>query len=175
MKLNDGDYVSLNDFLHECCHDAGRRSSVVSLGDHVISVIYRQQLLRGVLVYKAEAADKTRHLLLRLDVILAAFQDDALSAKLQRPDTTDTTHVPGALEALLGRTYVTTDSFRDRPCSKVRKLFIQTESFSAFVRRGPVDLAKFNDIRHRLKYVVCLDIEGINACMVVHLDSSCVH
>lgn len=141
--------VSINDCIRKMCFPSNPNASISTLISKFVLLISKY-LYEGAHCYRADAEDKTKHVLIELDLLLSVFSDNGFVANLKASFVDS---------ALLSREFFNLVACCCC-CTKVKKALICSESFSDFVKAGPVLLNSFYKIKSRLEKIVCLDIEG---------------
>lgn len=145
--------VSLNDFIRNCCV-LKDKDSINIIGNIFCKLITSKYMFDGNACFKAEAEDKTRHLLFELDLVLEIFYDESLFNTLISRSFQEN------LRNLSNKQFIISTPACCCCPKKLKKHFSHSESFSEFVRKGDVEMRRFESLKHSLKYIVCLDIEG---------------
>ena len=158
MFCNGVDLVSLNDFVQTMCKpeiEKTKNESILHIVNEFCSLISSKFSYEGNKCFKAEASDKTRHLLFDVELVLEIFMTNNMNKNI----TTKT--FINDLKNLLEKKYLIFVSACCCCPKKLKKSLAQSISFTEFVRQGDVDLRRFNSIKSTLRFIICLDIEGI--------------
>ena len=162
MHYNGCDLVSLNDFVEIMCKPNDVKSTTVSISNEVCTLISSKYSFKGNKCYKAEALDKTRHLLFSLELILEIFMKENI-----RKTIVESNFMQNLL-FIQSKMYTITNSMCCCCPKKLKKGFAHASSFTEFVRQGDVEMRRFNSIKPSIKFLICLDIEGIRLIFIYH-------
>lgn len=147
------DFVSLNDVLRACFPN-NPNASITTIGGQFL-VNFTNNTYENIPCFRADASDKTKHILVELDIVLQVFASNELKKFAPLVST--------ALSGLMNKSFQNLETICCCCPKKLKKAFIQSETFSDFVRSGPVVLNSFNAIKHTISYIACLDIEGTHS------------
>lgn len=154
MFHNGVDLISLNDFIQTMCKP-NKNDSISHISSEFCALVSTKFSYDGNKCFKAEASDKTRHLLFDIELVLEIFMTDKMSKII------NTKTFIADLKSLLEKKYLI---FMPSCCccpKKLKKSLAQSISFTEFVFQGEVELRRFNSIKPSIRFLICLDIEGI--------------
>lgn len=154
MFFEGEEFVSIHDFIETMCQ-LGKNESFSSLINELCSLVTSKYSYEGNKCLKAEAADKTRHILLRLDLVLEIFMNENIGRTITNINTL------AKLNSILLREYFPTDYTCCCCPKRLKKAVARASSFSEFVKKGAVELRRFNAIKPSIQSIICLDIEGM--------------
>lgn len=154
MFYNDVDLVSLNDFVQTMCKSE-KNASISNITNEFCSSVLSKFSYEGSKCFKAEASDKTWHLLFDVELVLEIFMIDNMAKNI----ATKTFIID--LKSLLEKKYSILISTCCCCPKKLKKSLARSISFTEFVRQGDEELRIFNSIKSSLRFLICLDIEGI--------------
>ncbi len=150
MLRDNIELVSVNDCLRIMCFPSNSKASITALFVKVCHIVdkYIHQNARS---YRADAEDWTKHILLELDLIFTILSDQDFAESLKAKQFDFST---------LTKKFYNLESICCCSSKKLKKALTSSESFSDFVKAGPVVLNSFYKMKNQLSRIVCLDIEG---------------
>ena len=153
MNHNGYELVSLHDFIENVCK-LDTEASVFSISNEFCAMITSKYSYESNKCMKAEALDKTRHILVPVGLVLKIFATESIGKNINQEIFLK------KLKDLLTKKY----TFMNFTCcccpKKLKKSLAHVSSFTEFVRQGDAELRRFNKIKHKIKFLLCLDIEG---------------
>ena len=150
MLVDNIEVVSINDCLRVMCFPNNLKASITTFFSK-ISRLVDKHLYQNARCYRADAEDKTKHILLELDLIFMVLADQEFTEHLKNKAFDS---------SLLSKNFFNLEAVCCCNSKKLKKAMTFSESFSDFVKAGPVVLNSFNAMKSKLNRVVCLDIEG---------------
>ena len=154
MFYNGVDLVSLNDFVQTMCRSE-KNASISFIANEFCSLILSKFSYEGSKCFKAEAPDKTWHLLFDVELVLEIVMIENMAKNI-----TTKTFITD-LKSILEKKYFISISACCCCPKKLKKSLARSISFTEFVRQGDKELRRFNSIKSSLRFLICLDIEGI--------------
>lgn len=151
MLVDDIQLVSVNDCLRSICFPNNPKASISSLFGK-FSHLVDKHLYQNCRCYRADAEDKTKHILLELDLIFLVITDQEFTEHLKAKQFDI---------KILSKQFFNLEHACCCSSKKLKKALTFSESFSDFVKAGPVVLNSFNTMKSQLSRIVCLDIEGM--------------
>jgi hypothetical protein len=150
MLVDNIQLVSVNDCLRSICFPNNSKASIETFFSK-FSRLVDKNLYRSCRCYRADAEDKTKHILLELDLIFLVITDQEFIEHLEAKHFEN---------SILSKQFFNLEHTCCCSSKKLTKALTFSESFSDFVKAGPVMLNSFNSMKSQLHRIVCLDIEG---------------
>lgn len=154
MRYEGDSFISLQDFFENICQP-GKNESYTSLHNEFCTILTSKYSYENNKCFKAESSDKTRHILLRLDLVLEIFMTESIKRTIVNRAFSS------QLNELLKKEYLVTDTTCCCCPKKLKKAVARASAFTEFVRQGDAELRRFNSLKPNIKFLFCLDIEGI--------------
>lgn len=154
MRYEGDCYISLQDFFENICQP-GKNESYISLYNEFCTILTSKYSYEKNKCFKAESSDKTRHILFRLDLVLEIFTAESIKRTLV------TGTFSSKLNEILKKEYLITETTCCCCPKKLKKAVARACAFTEFVRQGDVELRRFNSLKPNIKFLICLDIEGM--------------
>lgn len=153
---HEGDtYVSLLDFIEILCK-IDKNETILTIANDFCNFLTTKYCFVGNKCFKAEASDKTKHILLPVDLVLQIFISENF-AKYLVLDSFDSN-----INLTLSKNYVVSSSCCCCCPKKLKKALYNASSFTEFVKQGEVELRRFQKLKPKINYLISLDIEGKN-------------
>jgi hypothetical protein len=156
MRFEGDNFISIHDFVEVICQP-DRNESFNSILNEFCTILNSKYSYDDYKCFKAEALDKTRHILFRLDLVLEIF----LLESIRRTVTSNSKLFSSKLSDVLKKDYIITGSTCCCCPTKLKKVVARASAFTDFVRQGDAELRRFNSLKPSIKFIICLDIEGI--------------
>lgn len=155
-ELRDQHFISLNEFIRMFCFPNNPKASITPLIGKIVPVIAERHAGTNT-CYKAVAADQTHHVLISYIFLAEVFIHPELyfNIKIRGADIAEKNY-----NQLISMEFKNIEAACCCCPKKLKKILINSEAFSDFVRAGPVELRRFNQLKPSLQTIVCLDIEG---------------
>lgn len=154
MRYEGEYYLSLQDFVENICQP-GKNESYTSLYNEFCTILTSKYSYENNKCFKAESSDKARHILFRLDLVLEIFTTENIKRAIVAKAFSS------QLNAILKKEYFITETTCCCCPKKLKKAVARACAFTEFVRQGDVELRRFNSLKPNIKFLICLDIEGI--------------
>lgn len=154
MRHEGEDYISIHEFTETMCHLEQNELST-SVVNEFCTFLTSKYSYENNKCFKAEAFDKTRHILFRLDLVLEIFMCESIKRRLVSKN------FASKLNEILTKEYFIMCTTCCCCPKKLKKAVASASAFTDFVRQGNVELRRFNSIKSNVKFLICLDIEGI--------------
>lgn len=155
MHYDGEEYVSLLDFIETVC----KKEAATSIASNFCTFLTSKYSYEGNKCFKAEGLDKTRHILLPIEIVLEIFVNENIK------ETIILESFNTKLNEVLSKNYIITGSTCCCCPKKMKKAVSHAASFTDFVRQGEVELRRFNSLKPTINLLVCLDIEGKYSCV----------
>ena len=161
MRLEGEEFISIHEFVESMCQP-DKSEYFTSILNEFCTLLTSKYSYDGNKCFKAEALDKTRHILFRLDLVLEIF----LLERIRR--TIVSKYFTSKLNEILKKDYLIVDTTCCCCPKKLKKVVARASAFTDFVRLGDVELRRFDSLKPITKFLICLDIEGME-----YLSFSC--
>lgn len=161
MHYDGDDFLSIHDFVEILCK-SDKKESISAILNEFCTVMTSKYSYEGCKCFKAQAVDKTRHILFSTSLILDIFMNENLR-RFILPD-----FFMEKLNEISQRSYFIICGICCCCPQKLKKRIAYATSFTEFVKQGDAEMRRFNSLRHNMKYLVSLDIEG----NIVYIDVS---
>lgn len=153
MKHNADELVSLNDFVETICK-IENNDSITSITNEFCSILTSKYSYESNKCFKADSFDKTRHILLPIELVLKIFLNENIRRTINHESLLN------KLQALLEKAYIISNPTCCCCPKKMKKAVSHAFSFTEFVKQGDVEMRRFNLMKADIKFLICLDIEG---------------
>ena len=153
MHYEGDDYVSLLDFIEILCK-IDKNDTIKSISIDFCGYYSSKYSFEGSKCFKAEALDKTKHILVPVELVLEIFTRENIKRTIVF-ESFDT-----LLNALLSKSYIISGSTCCCCPKKLKKAVAHAASFTEFVRQGQKEVRRFQSLMPKINFLVSLDIEG---------------
>lgn len=153
MRFEGEDFISIHEFVEVICQP-DKNESFTSILNEFCTLLTSKYSYDGNKCFKAEALDKTRHILFRLDLVLEIFLLESIRRTIMNE------LFASKLNDILNKDYLISGSTCCCCPKKLKKAVTRASAFTDFVRQGDVELRRFNSLKPNIKFLICLDIEG---------------
>lgn len=159
MMHIDDELVSLLDFVETTCK-IDNDSSASTIINEFCNILTSKYSFESNRCYKAEASDKTRHVILPISIILKIFITDNMRKFINQEALLQN------LKIVLAKSYIVSNTLCCCCPKKLKKAVSHASAFNLFVKKGDVELRRFNNLKKNIKLLISLDIEGNICCFV---------
>lgn len=153
MHFEGENFISIHEFVEVMCR-LDKNESFSSILNEFIMLLTSKYSHENNKCFKAEASDKTRHILFQLDLVLEIFINESIRRTIMGNSFASN------LNKILESNYAITDSTCCCCHKKLKKVVARASDFTDFVRKGDVELRRFNSLKPSIKFLISLDIEG---------------
>ena len=151
---HDGEiYVSLLDFIETMCN-IDNNEAALSIGIYFCNFLTSKYSFEGNKCFKAEASDKTKHIMFPYELVLEIFMCENIK------NTIIYKSFNAKISDILSKKYTITHTTCCCCPKKLKKAVSHAASFSDFVRQGQAEVRRFQSLKSEIKFLVSLDIEG---------------
>lgn len=153
MHYDGDDFLSIHDFVAIMCN-CDKKESESSILNEFCTIMTSKYSFEELRCFRAQADDKTRHILFPTYLILDIFMNENIRRFLILDSFIE------KLKKISQNNYFISNLICCCCPKKLKKSISAASSFTEFVKKGDAEMRRFNSLRHSIKYVVSLDIEG---------------
>lgn len=162
MYHEGDDYISLLDFVEQICNSNKNIDTIISIANDFCNFLASKYSFEGNRCFKAEALDKTRHILVPVELVLEIFVCENIKKTIMH-ESFET-----QFKFIRSKNYIITGPTCCCCPKKLKKALTHVVSFNEFMRQGQVEVRRFQSLKPKIKFLVSLDIEGNIYKLLMH-------
>lgn len=161
MHYEGDDYVSLLDFIEHLCDNNKDIETISAIANDFCILLTSKYSFEGNKCFKAEALDKTRHILMPIGLVLKIFVCENIKKKIIRES------FESQFNFILSKNYIINGPSCCCCPKKLRKAVTHLVSFNEFVRQGQSEVRRFQSLKPKIDFLISLDIEGNELSLII--------
>lgn len=160
MYHEGDDYISLLDFIEEICNINNNNDTVISIANDFCNFLTSKYSFEGNKCFKAEALDRTKHILVPVELVLAIFVCENIKKTIMSES------FESQFNSVRSKNYIITGPTCCCCPRKLKRAVMYADLFNEFVKQGQAEVRRFKSLQPKINFLVSLDIEGNNLSLI---------